>query len=479
MKPNKRIRSARALRVGSYTVALCLAVVAAAVLLNVLLAQAPANVTKVDVTQEGLYTLSDQTRQIIAGLDEDVTIYLVAETGKEDDTIVELLDRYAALSSHIRVLRRDPLLYPAFLNQYTDTPDQVSANSLVVESAERATLIDNSEIYLNTYSYYYYYQYLSDSQFAGESALTTAIDYVTTSHLPTVYQLTGHGEAALSERLRDYILGDNMLLEELNLLAAEAVPADADCVLINAPAADLSADEAQLLADYLDGGGRLLLLSSYTITGCPNLLRVLADYGMEPEPGMVLEGDSSRCYRYRNYLLPVVEDSDITHAIYEAGYQVFAPNAHGIRQTAAVRSGVTLTQLLTTSQASYAKPDPENMGTGEQEDGDAAGPFCIGMAAEEIHDGVTTQIVWFGCPGLADENIDAMVSGTDSDLLLGALGWMCQRENAISIHTKSLNVSYLTVDDGAANLWSVVFIAVVPVLLLACAAVVMMRRRKR
>ena len=33
--------------------------------------------------------------------------------------------------------------------------------------------------------------------------------------------------------------------------------------------------------------------------------------------------------------------------------------------------------------------------------------------------------------------------------------------------------------DGAANLWSVVFIAVVPVLLLACAAVVMMRRRKR
>ena len=101
------------------------------------------------------------------------------------------------------------------------------------------------------------------------------------------------------------------------------------------------------------------------------------------------------------------------------------------------------------------------------------------MAAEEIHDGVTTQIVWFGCPGLADETIDAMVSGTDSDLLLGALGWMCQRENAISIHTKSLNVSYLTVDDGAANLWSVVFIAVVPVLLLACAAVVMMRRRKR
>ena len=58
MKPNKRIRSARALRVGSYTVALCLAVVAAAVLLNVLLAQARAlrdvqRGSRVTVTVEG------------------------------------------------------------------------------------------------------------------------------------------------------------------------------------------------------------------------------------------------------------------------------------------------------------------------------------------------------------------------------------------------------------------------------------------
>lgn len=475
----ERIRSARALKVGSYTVAVCLAAIVVVVLLNLLVSQIPSNLTQLDVTQEGLFTLSEQTEQIVSTLDQDVTIYLIAETGSEDQTILELLERYEALNSHIQIVRRDPVLYPAFLSQYTDNPDQVSANSLVVESALRSTLVDNSEIYLYSYSYYYYYQYISDSQFAGENALTTAIDYVTTSHLPTIYQLTGHGETAISDTLAGYIDGDNMALKDLSLLSEESVPEDADCLLINAPATDLSTEEAQLLADYLERGGSLLLLSDYTIVNCPNLLSVLSDYGMEPEPGLILEGSSSHCYRYRNYLLPELQNTDITQALYEAGYQVFMPNSHGIRQTANVRNGIELTTLLQTSDKSYTKQDVENLGTGEKEDGDRSGPFAVGMSAKEDHDDVTTQIVWLGSTSLTDESIDALVSGSDSDLLLGALGWMCQRENSISIHSKSLNVSYLTMDDAAANLWSVLLIVIVPAILLITGSIILMRRRKR
>jgi hypothetical protein len=56
---------------------------------------------------------------------------------------------------------------------------------------------------------------------------------------------------------------------------------------------------------------------------------------------------------------------------------------------------------------------------------------------------------------------------------------MCGSENAISIHSKSLSVSYLTVPDAAANGWSVLYIFIIPVVLLICGAVVMVRRRKR
>jgi len=257
------------------------------------------------------------------------------------------------------------------------------------------------------------------------------------------------------------------------------VPEEADCVLINAPQVDLSEDEAKLLSDYLERGGSLLVFSSYTVTDCPNLLEVLSDYGLEPEPGMILEGNASYCYRYRNYLLPAVEDTELTHAIYEAGYQVFAPNCHGVRATSAVRSTIVMTPLLTTSKDAYAKADVNNIGTGEKEDGDAAGPFNVGMAISEEHDDVTTQIVWVGCDAITDESADTLVSGTNSDLIMGALGWMCQRENSISIHAKSLTATRLTMDDAAANLWSLIFAVAIPVLLIAAGAVILMRRRKR
>lgn len=83
-----QIRSARALRVGAYSVAVSLVAIVVVVLLNVLLAQAPSAYTKMDVTQEGLFTLSEQTRQIVSNLSEDVTIYLVAETGSEDSQVL-------------------------------------------------------------------------------------------------------------------------------------------------------------------------------------------------------------------------------------------------------------------------------------------------------------------------------------------------------------------------------------------------------
>ena len=475
----KSVRSARALRVGAYSVAISLVAIAVVVLLNVLLAQAPASYTRMDVTDQGHFTLSEQTRQIVSNLNEDVTVYLVAETGSEDATILELLDHYKALNSHLHVVKRDPVLYPGFLSQHTDTPENVSANSLVVESARRSTVIDYREIFVDIYATYYYYQYVAGQEFAGESVLTTAIDYVTTTHLPTVYQLAGHGETPVNDTLRGYIVGDNMNLEDLSLLGAETVPEEADCVLINAPQVDLSEDEAQILSEYLERGGSLLLFSSYTVTDCPNLLQVLSDYGMEPEPGLILEGNASYCYRYRNYLLPAVQDTELTHAIYEAGYQVFAPGSHGVRAASAVRSSIEMTPLLTTSKDAYAKADVENIGTGEKEDGDAVGPFHIGMAMREAHDDVETQIVWVGCDAITDESADSLVSGTNSDLVMGALGWMCQRENSISIHAKSLNASRLTMDDAAANLWSIVFAVLIPVALLAAGAVILMRRRKR
>ncbi|MFR2156473.1 MAG: Gldg family protein [Evtepia gabavorous] len=90
--------------------------------------------------------------------------------------------------------------------------------------------------------------------FAGESALTSAIDYVIRDTLPKLYTLTGHGESALSASFQSAVEKQNMELEELSLLTAEEVPEDADCLLICGPESDLSQEEKEAILATPGGG---------------------------------------------------------------------------------------------------------------------------------------------------------------------------------------------------------------------------------
>lgn len=67
-------------------------------------------------------------------------------------------------------------MQPTFVQQHTE--GTIYNNSLVVECGDRNTYISYTDIYEYDYSDYYTTGSYSES-FAGESALTSAIDYVT------------------------------------------------------------------------------------------------------------------------------------------------------------------------------------------------------------------------------------------------------------------------------------------------------------
>ena len=66
---------------------------------------------------------------------------------------------------------------------------------------------------------------------------------MTSDTLPKLYTLTGHDEASLSDTLTSQIEKENIDIEELNLVTSESVPDDADCLMINGPQKDITADE--------------------------------------------------------------------------------------------------------------------------------------------------------------------------------------------------------------------------------------------
>ena len=217
---------------GSYSLMMTAVVLALLVVVNILVSALPTNLTKYDISASKLYSITSNTKVVVNALQDDVTIYWIVQSGEEDDVIENLLSKYESLSDHITVEKKNPDIYPTFAQQYTD--ETVANNSLVVECGDRYRYIAYDDIYLSqadltTYSY--------NTSFDGEGAITSAIDYVVNADQPQVYVLEGHGEADLPSTFSDQVEKENMELQTFSLLTVDAVPEDADCVVIYAPPA--------------------------------------------------------------------------------------------------------------------------------------------------------------------------------------------------------------------------------------------------
>lgn len=485
---------------GSYSTFASAAVIAIAIVVVLIVQQLPANLIQIDCTSNQLYSLSDQTKQMVSGItDKDITIYFIAQTGNEDGGIKNLLNKYQSLNDKIKVEQKDPVVYPNFVKQYTQ--EQVYDNSLIVECGSKSRYIPYTDIYVTNYDYT---NYSSTTEFDGENSITSAIDYVTNDNMPKIYVLSGHGEQELDSSMQSAIEKENYAIEELTLITGESVPEDAGCLLINAPSSDISQTEKDSILNYLKAGGHMLLFTQYSDTDLPNLAAVMEYYGVKANHRLVFDGDANHSLRgYNHYLLPNLQSHEITTPIQEGGYYVLAPMAEGI-EVSSSRDTVTVTELLKTSSSGYAKENGYAAQTVEKEAGDSEGAFTVGVAISETLSQDTdgedqnqdtdtqdtsteeqeenenqTKIVWYTTPYIMNSQINQMVSGANTDLVMNSIGWMCERTQNISIRAKSLNTESLTVSTSASSLWSAIFIGVIPLALFGAGIYIWIRRRRR
>lgn len=480
-KPKRESISAsfhsRSFRVGGYSLASAAVIIAIAVIINLAVSAIPSKYTKLDETSASLYSLSEQTGQVVSGLTKDVTVYWVVQNGKEDATLEHLLDRYKGLSSHLKIVKKDPVVYPGFAGQYTS--EEVTDNSLIVVCGDKSRFISNSSIFVSDYSNYEQSGSVS-TQFSGESELTSAIHYVISQNLPVVYTLTGHGESDLPQTLQSSISKENMDCQSLSLLSQPKIPANCNCLVIYSPKRDISESEKNILAAYLNGGGKLFLVTDYSSGDLTNLTAIMGTYGVTKTKGVVLEGDTSHHVQgYAYYLLPEIESHDITKPLVDGGYYVFMPAAQGLTVSDNLPNGLSVTPLLQTSDSAYSKINVTGMTTYEKETGDINGPFTLGVAISKTQSKGNTQIVWLTSAQMFDPQADKLVSGGNSDLFLNSLDWMCQLEDSISIRAKSLDSENLIVPSSAAAAWTLVLLGVIPLGFLGVGAYTVFKRRHK
>lgn len=467
----------KTLKNGSYSVVLSVIFVVIIVVVNLIVDAFPSTYTELDVSDQQLFSIGDQTKDFLKELDKDVTIYQIAQSGSEDEVVSKLLKKYEEASDHIKVETKDPVVNPKFTSEYTD--EEVSSNSLIVVCEDRSKVVDYNNIYessidYNTYSY-------TTSGFDGEGQITSAISYVTSDNLPVLYTLDGHGEKSLDSTLQEDIEKANIEIKSLNLLTEESVPEDADCLMINSPSTDISEEERDAIIEYLENGGKAMIFSDYTEGSMDNFDAVLENYGVERVDGIVIEGDAQHyAMQMPYYLLPDVSSAEAVSDFSSQGYFVLAPYAQGIRQLDNVRDTLTIESLLTTSDDAYSKTDL-NTETLEKTDEDIDGPFDIGVSiTEEVDDDKTTQIVYYSTANLMDSQINQMVAGGNEQMITESLNWMCSTDetSTISIPSKSLEVSYLTVTAYDAAYWKICVMGLIPGVFLVVGFVIWLKRRK-
>lgn len=453
---------------GSYAIVLTCIVLALLVVVNLLANALPASLTKLDISSSKLYSITSNTKAVVNALEQDVTIYWVVQSGQEDNVIDNLLAKYDSLSDHIDVVKKNPDVYPAFAKQYTD--ETVSNNSLIVVSGEKYRYVPYSDIYVSqgsTYSYSY------TTSFDGEGAITSAIDYVVSTELPIVYTLEGHGEADLPETFADQLEKENIETKSLSLLTVDEIPEDAAALMIYAPASDLSAEEANMLSEYVKSGGKLLALAGPVADGeLTNLYGILSDYGVTAAQGVVSEGDREHyAFQAPYVLLPDLADSDITAPLAEKKYMAIVPIAAGLQ----LSSDSEAVSLLNTTDSAYSKLAGYQQTTYEKEKGDIDGPFSLGV---DIQDHSSGRILFFSSSYLLDDMYNAYSSGANDDLVMNALSALMGDRQAMSIRSKSLNYNYLTISESAASLIKLVMIGLVPLCYLAMGVATVLDRRR-
>ena len=456
--------------------------VAAAVGLNFLAAALPTNYTQLDATSKKIYSITEDTIDYLATLQDDITLYVLVDEDSKDENVDRTLSKYEAKSKHITVTYVDPAVSPEFASQYTD--EDVADNSIIVVCGDRSKMINyNTDIY--EYSYDSSYNYTATG-YDCEGQVTAALQYVTSEETSKVYELSGHDEMNLSGDFSEVLEKRFITVDSLNLLTVDAVPEDCDALFITAPQSDLSEDDLEKLSFYVNNGGSLYLSLDYSTFGeLENFNKLLNMYDIDATESLLVETDRSYYYQSPFYLLPYVESTQVSANV-AGNTSVFLPYAMGLTYTGEDDSLVT--SFMTTSENAIAKASANlaTVGSGGSQadiytlqDGDEQGQYSLGMLVGNEQGGTICVV---GSAYMFTDNANQMVSGRNATLFLGIVNQLLPSEDddtSVVIASKDYSVSYLTVSQNTILVYGILWGIFMPLIMIVIGIVVWAKRRKR
>jgi len=463
----------RQVKYGGYAALLTLAVIVGLILVNLIAGQLP---LQVDLTGNKLFSLSEQTLQVLETVKTPVRFYGLWRPGEGSQEVTNVVDLYLSKNRNISLELIDPDRNPGFVNRYDRERQGIQRGSLIVEGEKGFKLIAPADMYD-----------VSQSQSGGsavtgvaiERRITSALLFAGTGVTPVIYEITGHGEYPISAYgMQDMVERENFTLKSLNLLV-EAIPSDASALILLNPLRDLAASEAEKILDYLGRGGRILIIANYQIRELTCLNEVLASYGLAFTYGIVHETDPYYVAIDSSTEWPDLSDHEITMPLADKSKTpVVLIEAMALNLLDTKRRSVDITPLMTSSRAAFLRTNLDD-DSAVKVASDISGPFMLGAAVKDpswLQDNEPqARIVAIGCGYLL--YFAAMGFEANRDIFMNSLTWLEDRPETISVRSKSVFILPLRMNLVQIIVFGALFIFVIPAAFFISGLVVWLKRR--
>lgn len=470
----------RQARYGANVAISILATLGIAIILNVIVAQRFDKAF--DWTADKFHTLSDQTKNILRGLDREVRVIAFFSNSPNNprsqqqyQRAKDLLERYKRESNKITIEFVDPEADPQKREVYKITVDTTT----VFESGEKREQVTTVD----------------------EQSFTSAIMKVVRHKVNKIYFLTGHEEQSIDDfehrgytHAKNKLEAQNYLVETLLLTTVPQIPADCALLVILGPKSPLAIHEINAISKYLDNNGKLLIMFEPSIVKAEdpnrNLVRLMDEWGISVGNNLVIDR-----FQYDftgGVAAPAVIGFEFHQIVRHIRRHVTFLTARSVTPKDGARLELNVKSLAKTTDAvgvSWGE-------TARKEDGtfadaeytpneDAPPPVSLAVAVELSNQEESsadepketkTRIVTVGDADFASNYFFDTTGG--GDLFLNAVNWLTLEEDLIAIRPVDPNERTLRFPTrGEAAFVQIASIFLIPLVIFLVGLVVWWRRR--
>lgn len=436
----------------------------------------------IDLTENKIYSLSEETNTKLKNIDKEVKITLI--NYGEYESFIKIIEKYTTVNKLITLERIDDLASRTdIMQKYSlETTDTL----ILISSGDKEKTISEYDLYTFDYSTY-------EEIDLTEETITNAIIDITTENKPIIYFMDNHimYSSAYYATVLESLENEANEIKTLDLLTQGEIPSDCDTLIITTLKEDITEGERDKIVEYINRGGDLLLLCGANLTNVPltNFEFVLSQYGMSMGDGVIFEGNSSNMLSgYPDFIVEEVVSNSITKNINMAINACFADAVPIIiNEDILEELGVEYETLITTTSRAFIRTDLSQQSPVRTAQDSEIGTYTIGvLATKKIDDNTSSKIVLYSnelfatsmavqLMGYKYEIVDLY---NNKDIVLNSIAYLNEREDIITIRKNYDSISYTVTEFQNNLIMAIIFIT--PVIVVAIGIVVwQVRRRKK